>query len=279
MRNPLLSLTVRWVACFAAILVAAQSRDLGGDDFAQLSPPQADKALSGFRASRLLGDLYLRIEITHKPRQGESSAPLKGLLWAASTDAGQQMRGEIHDGQGRLTLSFVSSKTTESTRVWISTLGRPAILGTSEQAWQPIAEGMLLSPFDLHLPFTHWANTRYLSTERSRGRPVHFFEATNPQPHAPAKVTFGLDRTYGALVQAVCRNAKGEAVRTLQVDEFSQVDDQWILGGCSVRDEITRDADIVRVTEAAVGLRLTPDLFRPETLSLPAAAPGNLKKL
>ena len=82
MRNALLSLSVRWVACFATILTFAQSRDFGGDEFARLSPAQAEKTLVDFRDSRLAGDLCLRIEITHKPRQGESSAPIKGTLWA-----------------------------------------------------------------------------------------------------------------------------------------------------------------------------------------------------
>ena len=74
-------------------------------------------------------------------------------------------------------------------------------------------------------------------------------------------------------------NAKDETIRTLQVEEFSKVDEQWILGGCSVRDEATRDADILRVTEAAVGLKFPSEIFQPESLTKPTALPLNFKKL
>lgn len=279
MRNALLSLSVRWVACFATILTFAQSRDFGGDEFARLSPAQAEKTLVDFRDSRLAGDLCLRIEITHKPRQGESSAPIKGTLWAGFTEAGQQMRGEILDAQGKLRLAFTSTKGAKSSAVWISRGGQSATPSSDAQFAQPLADGLLLSPFDLHLPFTHWGDTRYLTTERSRGRPVHLYEALNPQSPEPSKVIFALDRTYGALVQAVCKNAKGEAIRTLQVEEFSKVDEQWILGGCSVRDEVSRDADILRVTDAALGLKLRPEIFRRESLTSPATLPLSFKKL
>lgn len=277
MRRALLSFSVCWVACQFAITSFAQSRD-GDDDYASLSPAQASKALADFRDSRLNGDLCLRIEITHKPRKGDSSPVVRGVIWAAFTEQGQQMRGEIYDANGRAALAFTSTKGAATHAVWISYLGQVATLSQSS-GWQPLADGLLLSAFDLHLPFTHWRDTRYVNTAKSRGRPVHFFDAINDTKDAPAKVNFALDRTYGALVKAVCFNAQGQATRTLQVDEFSKVAEQWILGGCSVLDETTRDTDVLRVTEAAVGLKLDPSLFRPETLSKPATPPSTLKKL
>ncbi len=277
MRHALLSLSVCWVACQFGVTSFAQSRDRD-DDYASLSPAQACKALADFRDSRLNGDLCLRIEITHKPRKGDSSPAVRGIIWAAFTAEGQQMRGEIQDANGQAALAFTSTKGAASNAVWISRQGQSATLSRSS-GWQPLADGLLLSAFDLHLPFTHWRDTRYINTAKSRGRPVHFFDAINDANDAPAKVNFALDRTYGALVKAVCFNARGEAIRTLQVDEFSKVDEQWILGGCSVLDETTRDADVLRVTEAAVGLKLDASLFRPETLSKPATPPTTLKKL
>jgi hypothetical protein len=137
----------------------------------------------------------------------------------------------------------------------------------------------LLLPSDLALPYTHWEDTRYVKTERSRGRPVHFFLAANPAKTAPASVSFALDRTYGALVQATSLDATGVARRTLQVEEFSQVDDQWILGACSVRDEATRDVDLLKVTEAAVRRRFEPATFDPATLAQPAPLPTGFKPL
>ena len=108
---------------------------------------------------------------------------------------------------------------------------------------------------------------------------MHFFLATNPSQGEPAKVTFALDRTYGALVQATSLDAAGVARRTLQVEEFSKVDEQWILGACSVRDEASRDVDLLRVTEAAVRRRFDAATFDPATLDRPAPLPADLKPL
>jgi hypothetical protein len=63
------------------------------------------------------------------------------------------------------------------------------------------------------------------------------------------------------------------------VEEFSKVDEQWILGACSVRDEASRDIDLLRVTEAAVRRRFDAVTFDPATLDRPAPLPADLKPL
>ena len=105
------------------------------------------------------------------------------------------------------------------------------------------------------------------------------FDALNQVGAEPAKVNFAVDHVYGVLVQAVCFDAKETKTRTTQVEEFAKVDDQWMLAACSVRDEKTRDADLLRITEAALGERFLPAIFEPATLTAPATQPANFKKL
>lgn len=278
MRNRLLSLSVRWVACLLALAAFAQSRVPSAPALEQLTPEQGLAFLSGFRNARLTGDLCLRFEIIHKPRQGESLPAVQGTLWAASRGDAQLLRGEIKDAHGKPSFAFLTVKSAQISRVWISRQGSPARELDGKNPLIPLADGLLLSPFDLQLPFTHWPATGYLGTEKRR-RPVHVFDALNQVGAEPAKVNFAVDHVYGVLVQAVCVDAKETKTRTLQVEEFAKVDDQWMLAACSVRDEKTRDADLLRITEAALGEQFAPATFEPATLGQPAAQPAHFKKL
>ena len=278
MRTRLLSLSVRWVACLFALVGFAQSRVPSTPELDQLTPEQGQAFLAGFRHSRLNGDLCLRFEIIHKPRKGDSLPPVQGTLWASTQGETHLLRGEIKDAQGKPALAFVSLKSAQGGRVWVSRQGAPAQELDDKAPLIPLADGLILSPFDLQLPFTHWPATAYLTTEKRR-RPVHTFDALNQVGREPAKVNFAIDRIYGVLVQASCYDANGKKTRTTQVEEFSKVDDQWMLAACSVLDEATRDADLLRITEAALGERLAPQTFEPATLARPAAQPAHFKKL
>jgi len=277
-RPRLLSLSVRWVASLLALGCLAQSRVPSAPTLEQLSPEQAQAFLAGFRNARLTADLCLRFEIVHKPRQGESFPAVHGTLWATSRDGAQLMRGEFKDAQGKPGLSFLSMKSAKDSRVWISRQSAKAQELDAKAPLVPLADGLLLSPFDLQLPFTHWPATAYAGSERRR-RPTHLFEATNLSGHEPAKVNFAVDSVYGVLLQAACFDAGGKLTRTTQVEEFTKVEEQWMLAACSVRDEATRDADILRITEAALGERFAPDTFDPATLTRPAPQPAQFKKL
>jgi hypothetical protein len=277
-RTRLLSLSVRWVASLIALGSLAQSRVPSAPTLDQLTPEQGQAFLAGFRSARLTGDLCLRFEIIHKPRKGASHPAVKGTLWAASRGDTQLLRGEINDAEGKPALAFLTLKSATASRGWVSRQGAAAQELDSKAPLVALAPGLILSPFDLHLPFTHWPATAYLRTEKRR-RPVHVFDALNQVGNEPAKVNFAIDHVYGVLVQATCVDAQDVRTRTMQVEEFSKVDDQWMLAACSVRNELTRDADLLRITEAALGERFSPATFEPATLMRPAGQPAHFKKL
>lgn len=276
MKPGLLSLTVRWVACLVALGALAQPNTVSG--FRKLTEADSAKFLADFRNSRLRGDLCLRFEITHKPRRGEASTPVAGTLWASSVGGAQLLRGEIKDAQGSPALAFLAFKSATVRRVWVSHKGAPAKELDDRAPLVPLAEGLLISPFDLQMPFTHWPQATYVTTERRR-RPVNVYEAVNQPGREPAKVVFSIDSVYGVLVQAICHDARGEPTRQTQVEEFSKVGEQWMLAECSVRDEVSRDTDLLRITEAALDAKFAPETFEPGTLTRPAAQPTNFQKL
>ena len=174
-----------------------------------------------------------------------------------------------------MTYAFLAKKNAQTSELWIAQNGQPAQAVKELGLGSPLAPGLLLTPFDLHLPFTHWPQAEYLSTDRVVGRPAHTFLAKNPQPGAPAQVRFALDRAYGAMLSATSEDARGQAVRSLQVEEFGKAGEQWLFAAISARDEATRDVDLLQVTHAALNLRIADGFFDPRTLALPANPPGD----
>ena len=241
--------------------------------YAQLTAAEIPVALAEFRASRPASDLVLKVSITHKPRRGENAPPVNGMLWISWSNGGPRVRFEAQDTQGRTTYAFIAQKNAVQSQLWVSVGGQPAQAVPDSGLSAPLAPGLLLTPFDLHLPFTHWRDAKYVGTERVIGRPAHLFTAPNPAGGVPPQVTFAIDRAYGALLQAVSTDAQGKPLRTLQIDEFGKVDGQWMLAAVSVRDEAKRDVDVMQITHAALNLRIAEETFAPAALNHPANPP------
>jgi hypothetical protein len=236
------------------------------DGFPQLNSEQSNQILQLFRQSSIPGNFFLKFNIIHKPRLGENKNPVEGALWAGWADSGPQVRAEIFDTEGQTQLSFIAVKNFKQSSLWISNNLKPAQVGNSNEASEPIVPGLILSAFDINLPFTHWKDTKYTATLRSRGRGVHFFEAINPTQSEPAKVIYGIDRAYGALTEATYYSQTGKITRTLKIEDFAKVDGQWMVSTCSIRDESTRDIDVLKITDAAVKINLLDHTFTPDSL-------------
>lgn len=249
---------------------------VGLDDFGypQLSKEEATTVLERFRTSRIAGDYCLKFKITHKPRQGESAKPVEGVLWASWLNGGPLIRVEIKDIVGTSYLAFVGIKNPAQNQCWIARDKQPVALLKGSDLAKTLAEDLIICPFDLIMPYSHWVDTRYTVTERSRGRAVHYFESTNPDPQAlPTKVVFGIDRSYQALTEAKLLDAENKVLKSFMINDFAKVDEQWMINTCDLRDEKTRDSDSLKITEAAFRLELDPQIFNPENLSTPAPLP------
>ena len=268
-RRNLLSLLACWVITHASCLLAQGVMD--NDGYAQLSPIDGTVVLNEFRSSRVPGDFCLKFNIVHKPRRGESAAPITGTLWASWANGGPRLRIEVIGSDNTTPTHFLAIKNPQQTQLWVAAKNQSAQVATEGNQSGNLAPGLLLTAFDLQMPFTHWENTHYVSTERSRGRPVHFYSATNIPTASPAKVKFGIDRSYRALTEATYYDSTDRVIRLMQIEDFAKVDEQWMISTCSVRDESSRDVDTLKITEAAVRLKLPNEIFEPESLGTPAA--------
>ena len=230
-----------------------------------LSKDEAAQALQAFRNSGLNCDLVIRFELKHLPRSGDAGKPEKGTLWMSWKHGFPAVRIEM--GNTR----FLMLRRNSESLLWqYQDNVVTKISGTD--ALKPLIPGYLFAPFDLQAPFTHWQNTVYESTERHRGRPLNMFLAKAPSDNPSAPVRFGLDRAYVALIEATTLDANGKPSRQMLIEDFAQVDEQWILGKASVRDEVTRDRDVLEAKSACVNARLEANIFSPESLAKPAPA-------
>lgn len=263
------SIALRWALCLSLTPLFGQGReDLR---LPQLSSADAAQVLADVRNSRLTSDVCFRFEAVHRPRRGDESKPVKGTLWAGSRGETHLLRIEMQDPSGT---RILARKSAAGSEVLVRT--QEKVTRSAAGSFSPLSQGLLISAFDLQLPFTHWSDTRYLATERGR-RPMHVFSAR--QEGFAGEVTFGVDRTYGAILEARMKSPEGVALRSLSVEDFAKAGDQWVLGACSVRDERSRDTDLLKFTEASLGLRLGDEVFSDGSLDRPAPMPADFRPL
>jgi len=263
------SIALRWALCLSLTPLFGQGRD--DLRLPQLSASEAARALDDIRNSRLTSDVCFGFEAVHRPRRGDASAPVKGTLWASSRGDAHLLRIEMQDSANT---RILARKSPSGSEVLVHADGR--LTRPTAGSFTPLSAGLLVSAFDLQLPFTHWNGTKYMSTERGR-RPMHVFSAR--QEGFAGEVTFGVDRAYGAILEAKVRSSDGRPLRSLAVEDFAKAGDQWVLGTCSVRDEASRNTDLLKFTEAALGLRFGDDVFTEASLSRPTEKPEGFRPL
>ncbi|MGA0134204.1 MAG: hypothetical protein ACO3ND_07605 [Opitutales bacterium] len=263
------SITLRLALCLSLTSLYGQGRE----DFTlpKLSPEESAKVLADVRGARLGADVCFRFETVHRPRRGEQSPPVKGLLWAGTRGDTHLIRIEMQD---QAATRILARKSPSGSAVSVRAAG--ATVTVAPGSFKALSPGLLVSAFDLQLPFTHWPDVRYVATERGR-RPMHVFTAKRED--FAGEVSFGVDRAYGAILQATVRSPDDKALRTLAVEDFAKAGDQWVIGTCSIRDELSRDTDLLRFTEAALGLRLDDSIFTEGSLQAPATPSGNFLPL
>jgi hypothetical protein len=264
---------------FAPGRVAAQSFSDDGSS-GRLSPRAAQEVLEGFRNFSVTNSC-LRFTITHVPRRGGGEVVHQGVLWTSWRE-GPIFRVELTPGGGtkdapKTPVRFILKSGKDASLWHLDGFGRAARV--SSAANKPFLPGLIITPLELQQPFTYWKDAKYVETRRFRGRPTSFFQMTPPEDFKLAYpelgfVRIGIDRGYKtALMQAMIYNAKGEELRKLEVESFAKVKEAFIPEELRFHDQVTRDKDIFRVHQAAVGIRLGESIFNPATLTKPAPQP------
>lgn len=242
------------------------------------APDQTEgaKALEQLRRQGIAGDYYLEFQLRFMPRRG-AELLYAGAMWGAQNDAGLVSRVQLGAGTPEARQLLIQNGAAPA--VWGSTSAHPAAVRLDgPELFAPLLPGIDITPFDLQMPFIHWADFRYDGLTRFAGRPAHIFLLRPPAGFALAHpalkgVRVLLDSQFNALVQVELLGEGDRVTKTTTVVDLKKVDGQWIVKTIDVRDEATKNKTRLSITAASLGLSLSDALFAPAGLAVEPTLP------
>ena len=142
---------------------------------------------------------------------------------------------------------------------------------------KPLAEGFLYSPFDLLMPYKFW-KPAYEGAGRI-GQAVHFFRLA-PHDSAAAgqnSVRLALSREFSSPVQAQILSSDSRPLKTLKLASVKKIDSRWIMREAELRDESSRDKDILRFESANLRDSLPKSIFDTQSPDMSPQKPDMTK--
>ena len=248
-----------------------------------IDPETGARKLRSFRNQRLEGDYFFRFVFEHLPRRARKSE-YRGHMWGTWNERGPLSRIRLWTGES-------AQGEDGAPEEWILQGG------ASPEAWHregrdggfrkirgdalfaPVFEGVLHTPFDLLMPFTHWTQYEYEGPARVRSRIVQEFlmqapEGGRAEAAGVSAVRIALDDAYDALLRAEVLGDDGSVVSRFAVESFKKVGGRYIVKEITLEDTASGDRTRFSVRAAAVGLDLDPALFDAEAPAA-AEAPSN----
>ena len=237
-----------------------------------LDAVEAARFIRDFRNVRLDSDFVFDFQIKHIPARGRPDI-YGGLLAGSWNATGPVQRMDLVD----------SKNADDSLPSWLLRSGATAEIYRKET--KPLSDALMWSPltsekmatdflikdvpvtaFDLQLPFIYWDTFTWLKGERVLGRPAHIFEMKPPAPVELPSGTIGtvrlfVDIDFKALLRAEYFDTSGNLIRQIKVLSFKEVSGQWIPKAIDFIDEGSREKVRFEVKGAALGLKLSEELF------------------
>lgn len=239
----------------------------------QLDPEKGIEVLERLRSTGPAGDVIFRFQLLHQPYRGDEVRH-EGLLAGTWRSGFPQNRIEIPATAAHEAVRLLQWNS-PSPQFWRAEFTRggdaqPRLL-SGEELLEPLLPEVTFSPFELQMPFIYWNDYVYEGSERVKGRPAHFF-LLYPPSDDPAYAHLGavravIDADFNVILRAEILDPEGQALKTIKVQSFKKVDEQWIVKRIDLVDEVTRDRTRFEVTAAAVGLALDASWFEPASLS------------
>ncbi|MBT4666458.1 MAG: hypothetical protein HOB63_08065 [Opitutae bacterium] len=263
---------------FVALAVAsAQPKVFPARGFAKiLTPEKANERLDRFRkfhginpaAEDFHHGYLLQFRLEHYPRRGEVSSREGSLCGLAF-------------GHGLIRLDLMAS-TNEKRKAyllrngpepeaWLNAFdGNESKQLVNTDLFQPLAQGMGHTLFDLMMPFVFW-DAKYQKSGRVIGRPSHLFEFSPPawaSEAVPAlkKIRLALDDVYEAPLRVEFFGRRGVPDKTFGLVSLKKVGETWIAKTLDFRDALTSSRTRFTVIAAATDLDLGREVFTPAGL-------------
>lgn len=257
-----------WVLIFVTSADAQIKRV--NDRVAPLVEDEAQKRWGEFASSRT-ADYCMDFTIEHAPRKGKSVF-YSGTIFSSNKGAASYTRIRAAKKSSTDTVDFLLVNSPQSQEVWKFEDGKA--VQVPKEKWQtPLMEGLVYSPFDLLMPYRNW-KARYAGAGRI-GQAVHYYDLEVPQDFKITenfkdtkigKIRIALSRDFNAPAAAEVYSTKGELLKTLSLGSVKKIDDLWIMKTAQLRDDLSREKDILRFTYAKMRPIFSKSIFSKDSL-------------
>ena len=213
-----------------------------------------------FAANRLGGDFCMKFSITHRPRRGED-VKYMGVIMGAERGDAVYTRIQIAPAANPDAFeSFIFKNGPRGSAVWKLENGKFAPL-PPDRWFAPLCKGLLYSPFDIMMPYKFW-DAKYAGSGRA-GQPVNFFRLASAA-FAQKTVEVALTKDFNVPAQ-IRIFAGGALVKTARLGSVKKIGDVWIMREASVKDESTKDSDVLLFTAGKFKISLPQSAFQPDS--------------
>lgn len=230
-----------------------------------LSKEEAAEMWAGFSRSGIAGDYCMEFSIAHRPRRGEETRAFGEIFGSKTPEGFDVTRVRIFtrntpDGAPACAADFILENDPAAPRVYRVENGKAREVPRADWT-KPFADGFIYSPFDLLMPYKFW-NPKYDGPGRI-GQAVHFFRLEPPEgaQGAGGAVRLALSREFSSPVQAQVLGADTRPAKTLKLASVKKIGSRWIMREAELRDESTRDKDILRFLSANFSGKIPASLF------------------
>ena len=233
--------------------------------------------LKVFRNLWIEGDYSTRFELQFIPRRGEPEK-VTGTLWGSNLPEGPVSLLKLNDASAHEFYlrngpeGFISTRNAQA-RQWNR---------LPELDWlRETAEGFMVTPFDLMMPYIYWNDWEYDGVTKIRGRIAHSFFMIAPEdfrgnPENLGGVLVYLDEDFNAMLKAEYLDGEGNTIKTFRLLDLKKVDGIWLPKTIDFMDEKSRNKTRFRITDAAMGLEFfNHPLSRGELPAIPPEIPSS----
>ena len=245
----------------------------------QLDLLKAEKVLQDFRNQRLGGDYSFKFDLRHMPRRGPT-ATYRGQLWGTWSASGAQTKiiipGNGNDDGNSLTLLVHNGP---QPKVWQLANNPPVSARqlSGEELFEPLLPGLIVTPFDLQMPFIFWPEHVFEEKTKKLGRTLFVFLMYPPENtamHNPAlgAVRIFLEEKSRQWLKAELVDKDGQTLKSFKIISVKRIGKEGFPRTIDFFDERSRSKTRFRVTAAALGQKFPRDHFLPQHLAKAAPA-------
>ncbi|AWT59688.1 MAG: hypothetical protein DF168_00882 [Candidatus Moanabacter tarae] len=242
-----------------------------GDEL-RLDEVDAFSALEEFRYQGISEKYSLSFLLLNIPNEGEETYH-RGQIWGNSKNDGTRtvirLEPVAGNGEAEIRLFLENGIDPVAWRIRKGTKTLRMIKGAS--LFFPLFPGLVLTPFELQMPFLFWEDYIYEGVSKLKGRRAFMFlmipplaiRKANPDMEA---VRVSIDTKFKVLIKAQILGPRRQTLKSFKIVSLKKIQNQVIIKRIDFLDEISRNKTRFIVTGADLSLVIDDVFFRPDTL-------------